>query len=152
VVLRDMRTGTPVGPSDVGVGLSQLVPVIASLIANDDGLIAIEQPELHLHPAVQVGLGDLLANSASDSSTDPEAQRCMLIETHSEHLMLRLLRRIRETSDGELPPGAPSVTADQVAVVYVEPTEERLNLTTLRIAPDGDFIDHWPRGFFQERA
>jgi hypothetical protein len=47
VGLRDTRTGTLVGPSDVGVGLSQLVPVIVSLVSGDDGLVAIEQPELH---------------------------------------------------------------------------------------------------------
>ena len=65
VGLRDTRTGTLVGPSDVGVGLSQLVPVIVSLVSGDDGLVAIEQPELHIHPAVQVGVGDLLAVAAT---------------------------------------------------------------------------------------
>jgi predicted ATPase len=154
VVLRDIRTGTVVGPSDVGVGLSQLVPVIVSVVAKDDGLIAIEQPELHLHPAVQVGLGDLLAASVDDSSALTENERCMLIETHSEHIMLRLLRRIRKTTEceGELPPGTPALTPRHVAVIYVEPTEDQLNLTPLRIAADGDFVDRWPRGFFQERG
>jgi hypothetical protein len=153
VILRDSRTGTVVGPSDVGVGLSQLVPVIVSIVAKDDGLIAIEQPELHIHPAVQVGLGDLLAASVDEESNAlAETERCMLIETHSEHIMLRLLRRIRETTEGTVPPGAPVLTANQVAVIYVEPTEGQLDLTPLRIAGDGDFIDRWPHGFFQERG
>lgn len=152
VALRDIRTNTLVGPSDVGVGLSQLVPVIVSLAASDDGLVAIEQPELHIHPAVQVGVGDLLAVSATAQSSDLDAERCLLIETHSEHIMLRLLRRIRETSENELPPGAPSLTPEQVAVIYVEPTEDVLRLTPLRITSDGDFLDRWPRGFFEERG
>jgi hypothetical protein len=152
VALRDIRTGTLVGPSDVGVGLSQLVPVIVSLVSGDDGLVAIEQPELHIHPAVQVGVGDLLATAATTQTSDLEAERCLLIETHSEHIMLRLLRRIRETSENELPPGAPSLTPDKVAVIYVEPTEDVLRLTPLRITPDGDFLDRWPRGFFEERG
>jgi hypothetical protein len=96
VVLRDIRTGTLVGPSDVGVGLSQLVPVIVSVISDDDGLVAIEQPELHIHPAIQVGVGDLLASAVGEQSTNLDPERCLLIETHSEHIMLRLLRRIRE--------------------------------------------------------
>jgi hypothetical protein len=152
VALRDVRTGTLVSPSDVGVGLSQLVPVIVSLVSGGTGLVAIEQPELHIHPAVQVGVGDLLVVAATAQSSDPDAERCLLIETHSEHIMLRLLRRIRETSENELPPDAPSLTPDQVAVIYVEPTEDVLRLTPLRIAPDGDFIDRWPRGFFEERG
>jgi hypothetical protein len=152
VALRDIRTGTLVGPSDVGVGLSQLVPVVVSLVSGDDGLVAIEQPELHLHPAVQVGVADLLAVAATAQSADSDAERCLLIETHSEHIMLRLLRRIRETFENELPPGAPSLTPFQVAVIYVEPTEDVLRLTALRITPDGDFLDRWPRGFFEERG
>ena len=150
--LRDIRTNTLVGPSDVGVGLSQLVPVIVSLITSIDNLVAIEQPELHIHPAIQVGVGDLLATAATDQGPDVEAARCLLIETHSEHVMLRLLRRIRETAANELPPGAPPLTPDQVAVIYVEPTEDVLRLTPLRISADGDFIDRWPRGFFEERG
>ena len=152
VGLRDIRTGTLVGPSDVGVGLSQLVPAIVSLVVGDDGLVAIEQPELHIHPAVQVGVGDLLAVAANAERFDLDAERCLLIETHSEHIMLRLLRRIREMSENELPPGAPSLTPNQVAVIYVEPTEDVLRLAPLRITADGDFLDRWPRGFFEERG
>ena len=152
VVLRDIRTGTLVGPSDVGVGLSQLVPVIVSIVSGDDGLVAIEQPELHIHPAIQVGVGDLLASAVDEQSANVDGERCLLIETHSEHIMLRLLRRIRETSESELPPGAPSLTPEHVAVIYVEPSDEELKLTPLRIAADGDFIDRWPKGFFKERG
>lgn len=152
VALRDIRTGTLVGPSDVGVGLSQLVPVIVSVVSGDDGLVAIEQPELHIHPALQVGVGDLLVVAATAQSSDRDSERCVLVETHSEHIMLRLLRRIRETSENDLPPGAPSLTPNQVAVIYVEPTDDVLRLMPLRIAPDGDFLDRWPRGFFAERG
>lgn len=156
--LRDIRTNTLVGPSDVGVGLSQLVPVIVSLLDSTDSLVAIEQPELHIHPAIQVGLGDLFAKSVfgmtsgSDLDLPRDLPHCLLIETHSEHIMLRLLRRIRETTEKELPPGAPALTPELIAVIYVEPTEDVLKLTSLRIAADGDFIDPWPRGFFEERG
>ncbi|MBK7994109.1 MAG: DUF3696 domain-containing protein [Blastocatellia bacterium] len=74
------------------------------------------------------------------------------LETHSEHLILRLLRRIRETNDNELPPDAPALTPDKVSVIYVEQTAEGVKLTPLRIDETGEFIDRWPKGFFEERA
>jgi hypothetical protein len=117
VVLRDERTGVVVGPNDVGVGLSQLIPVIVSTLALDEGLLCIEQPELHIHPAIQVGLGDLFAKAIHD---DQHRDRTFLLETHSEHIMLRLLRRIRETSEDALPPQMPSLDQHDVAVIYVE--------------------------------
>ena len=54
VVLREERTGVIVGPNDVGVGLSQLIPVIVSTLDLEQGLLCIEQPELHVHPAIQI--------------------------------------------------------------------------------------------------
>ena len=135
-------------PQDVGVGIAQLLPVVVMLLDERPSLIAIEQPELHLHPKVQVGLGDLLIKKIA---TDPSA-RC-LIETHSEHLLLRLLRRIRETGDGTLPPGSPvTLHPNQVSVMYVESSEVGTRFVPLRIDETGEFIDRWPRGFFEERA
>ncbi len=90
VALRDIRTNTLVGPSDVGVGLSQLVPVIVSLVSGDDGLVAIEQPELHIHPPFKSAWATFLQLPQRLRASEPDAERCLLIETHSEHIMLRL--------------------------------------------------------------
>jgi hypothetical protein len=120
VVLRDERMGVVVGPNDVGIGLSQLIPVIVSSIGLPEGLLCIEQPELHIHPAIQVALGDLFATAIKRDDQPFFRDRTLLLETHSEHIMLRLLRRIRETAEGELAPGAPSVDPHDVAVIYVE--------------------------------
>jgi hypothetical protein len=90
IVLRDERTGVVVGPNDVGVGLSQLIPVIVSTLALDEGLLCIEQPELHIHPAIQVGLGDLFAMAIRERDQPLPRDRTLLLETHSEHIMLRL--------------------------------------------------------------
>lgn len=59
-------------------------------------LIAIEQPELHIHPRLQAAIGDLFVESIQKNG------HRFIIETHSEHLILRLLRRIRETEKGKL--------------------------------------------------
>ena len=65
--------------------------------------------------------------------------------------MLRFLRRIRETSEDELPPGKWPLKPDQLAVYYVEQGDKGVTLTKIRIDQDGEFIDRWPKGFFDER-
>ena len=146
VELIETRTGLRAQPRDVGIGISQVLPVVVAALQPSAGLIAIEQPELHIHPAVQVGLGDLFVRASADNGS------AFLIETHSEHLILRLLRRIRETTDGELPAGLPALSPDQVGVIYVERGESGVKLTALPIDATGEFTSRWPAGFFEERA
>ena len=136
----------PVRVADVGVGISQVLPVVvAALDTERPGITAIEQPELHLHPRMQVELGDLFAQPVDDG-------RVFLLENHSEHLMLRLLRRIEETHTGELAEGKPALRPDQVSVIFVEQVDGEIRATPLRINETGEFIDRWPHGFFRERA
>ncbi len=151
VKLYNKKRGIFLDIMDVGVGISQLVPVVIQALNKEKGgLIAMEQPELHLHPAVQVVLGDLFIASAR------EPDRTFLIETHSEHLLLRLLRRIEETTENELPPGTIGFSAEDISVIYVEPvhTEKtvRTRIKRLRVDTTGEFEDRWPNGFFEERA
>jgi predicted ATPase len=74
------------------------------------------------------------------------------LETHSEHLILRFLRRIRETGEDSLPPGKEPLQPEQLAVYYVEQSQKGISLTQIRVDADGEFIDRWPKGFFSERA
>lgn len=150
--LMDLARGIPVAPSDVGVGISQMVPVVVACLMEPDGLVAIEQPELHIHPAIQVGLGDLFISATSTYRPATGPERSLLVETHSEHIMLRLLRRVREQSENELPPGILGLTPNDLSVVYVEATEQGPVFKKLRVSEDGDFVDNWPKGFFEERA
>ena len=152
VALRDFEQGILVAPSDVGVGISQMVPIIVGCLADGIGLLIVEQPELHVHPAVQVGIGDLLIHAVSSDNRSVTNSKSLLVETHSEHIMLRLLRRIRETAEGDLPPLAPSLTPDPLSIVYVEPADDGVKFRPLRIDEEGEFIDRWPSGFFEERS
>ena len=132
--------------SDVGTGISQILPVVvAALDPNRPGITAIEQPELHVHPRLQVELGDLFAQQVDQGGIS-------LLETHSEHLILRLLRRIEETGSNELPEGKPALKADQISVVFLEQVDGEVRATPLRIDETGEFIDRWPQGFFDERT
>jgi AAA ATPase domain/AAA domain, putative AbiEii toxin, Type IV TA system len=150
--LLDVNRGVLVAPNDVGVGISQMVPVVVSCLMDPKGLVAIEQPELHIHPAIQVGMGDLFVEASTLYQPAIGPERSLLVETHSEHIMLRLLRRIREKNDNELPPGTYGLSPEDLSVVYVEATKSGPIFRNLRVGDDGEFIDRWPRGFFEERA
>ena len=147
LVLIDKRTGTPVSHRDVGIGVSQVLPVLVSAYAFRDQLVAIEQPEIHLHPALQAELGDVFLASALG-----EQRNTFLLETHSEHLILRILRRIRETTDGELPEGAPTARPEDVSVLYVQPGSDGDEVIHIPVTADGEFERPWPEGFFPERS
>lgn len=138
--------GADVLPAEVGTGISQIVPVVvAALVGERKPVALIEQPELHVHPALQVALGDLFIENCG-------ARRQFIIETHSEHLILRLLRRIRETTHQELPEGAPQFDREALSVMYVESATDGARFTQLRVDQRGEFVDKWPAGFFEERA
>ncbi len=147
LVLLDRRTDTQVSHRDVGIGISQLLPVLVAAYASQQKIIAIEQPGIHLHPALKAEIGDLFIASALG-----ENKNTFLIETHSEHLILRILRRIRETTEGELPTDATPITPEQLAVLYVQPGKEGAEVINIPVNEDGEFDRPWPQGFFAERA
>ena len=145
--LIDKRTGTTVSHRDIGVGVSQLLPVLVKAYARKNRVIAIEQPEIHLHPALQAEMADVFIESALG-----EQKNTFLLETHSEHLILRLLRRIRETADGKLPEGMTKIYPEDISILYVKPGPEGSQVIRMIPNSDGDFDNPWPDGFFPERA
>jgi predicted ATPase len=147
LVLVDRRTDTIVSHRDVGIGVSQVLPVLVAAYAYSNKILAMEQPEIHLHPALQSELADVFIASALG-----EQKNTFILETHSEHVMLRILRRIRETNEGELPEGMPPVRPEDVSVLYVSPTRSGATVTAIPIRKDGEFAERWPQGFFDERA
>ena len=119
--------------------MGYVLPVLAALASSR--MTFIQQPELHLHPALQAELADALISEAGEARQD-------IVETHSEHLLLRLLRRVRQGQSHALP----ALDSNDLVVLYVNPGMDGTSkVSQLRISPDGDFIDRWPRGFFEER-
>lgn len=143
VTLWDTHNNIDVSATDIGVGVSQLLPLVVAVYSRSKGIIACEQPELHVHPRVQVAIGDLLIQDDTSAG--------FLIETHSEHLILRMLKRIRQTTAGELPDGVAPVTTDDISIVYLEPSENGVLSRRFNVTEDGDFDEDWPGGFFDER-
>lgn len=147
LVFRDEETLVEVSPKDIAIGITQLIPVIVAALNGDSALTFIEQPELHNHPAIEVSLGDLFISSISQRN-----DRCFILETHGEHLILRLLRRIRETAADELPSGANRLNPGDIAVYHVKRVSGELTIQHIRVDETGEFIDKWPSGFFEERG
>lgn len=145
LILMDRRSNTVVSHRDVGIGISQVLPVLVGAYAAKDRLVAIEQPEIHLHPKLQAELGDVFITSALDGR-----QNAFMLETHSEHLLLRVMKRMRQTVDGDLPDGVPPVRPDDVAVLYVEPDGKRSIVREMPLNERGELVKAWPGGFFEE--
>lgn len=142
--LRDISRGIDLKPHEIGTGISQVLPVVVAAVAvNNTSLLTIEQPELHIHPAMQVQLGDLFIEQSND-------QKFFLIETHSEHLLLRIMRRIRETAE-EQSSNTPKILPHEVAIYYVESENGITEVNRIGLDENGRFTDRWPRGFFAER-
>ena len=127
--------------ADVGYGINQILPVIIEGIASQEGsILCVEQPEIHLHPRLQANIADLMIDTIAD---EDGKRKQWIVETHSELLITRIQRRIREGK----------IKVEDVSVLYVDPDAEYTEgsaIIPLRMDENGDFIDHWPHGFFDE--
>ncbi len=143
VALADAKSAMPLLPTQVGAGISQIFPFVVASVKADLCMISIEQPELHLHPAWQVELADLMLTQTNQYSTN----KLFLVETHSEHMVLRLLKRIRESQDAPL-----SLDSKLAQIIFCEVFEGETRIRPIGITQDGDFDTAWPNGFFEERG
>jgi len=138
-------TGHKVELQDVGSGIPFVLPILYAVACG--GLVRIQQPELHLHPALQSSIADVFVE---EINRDLNTQ--FIVETHSEHLLLRLLRRIRDVEKGQCISEDLKLANDQAAVYYFDPQLSGGTVVTRQlITPLGDFYTDWPRGFFAER-
>lgn len=140
LVVRDRESGINVSTRDVGVGVSQVLPILIRLFSSQ-GITSIEQPELHLHPKMQSKLADSIIRSLNGKYDSQ-----IILETHSEHIILRLLKRIRDSKNSY-----PTLKAEDLRVYYAMPSKSGLQMVRLDVGDDGAFIDPWPDGFFDER-
>lgn len=118
--------------TDVGFGVSQLLPVLVLCHYVPEGSILIlEQPEIHLHPSVQAGLADLFIEVAKSRKLQ------IIVESHSEHLLRRLQRRIAEET----------LSPEDVALYFCRMEKGESKLDTLKVDEYGN-ISNWPKDFF----
>lgn len=132
--------------NEVGVGISQVVPFMAGVLKNEDCVLMCEQPELHIHPRWQLVLADMMLTQINMGY-----EKLFLVETHSEHIMLRLLKRRRETAENALDNKFLKCTVHEVQVIFCEQVDGRTRLLPIATTDEGEFDAPWPNGFFKER-
>ena len=98
-----------------------------------------------LHPKLQAELADVFIESALG-----ERKNMFILETHSEHLLLRVMRRMRETFEARLPDGNLPVRPSDVAVLYLEATTAGSVVRQMPLNERGELVKAWPGGFFEE--
>lgn len=147
VKLYHTKSKVEVSLQDVGFGISQFLPFLVQSVVSRNHSITIEQPELHVHPRLQADLADIFVRSIK-----PPYNNQFIIETHSEHLILRLLRRIRETTKKEQTDEGLTLSPDDISVLYVDSDENGSKVLHLNVESDGEFSQRWPNGFFMERT
>ena len=128
---------------DVGSGVGYFLPVLVSLV--QESISFIQQPELHLHPALQGRLADVFISTVNNHQA-----KQIIIETHSEHIVLRILRRIRTAQT--MNERSLKIQPQNLSIYYFDPIPSNgTNITKMAVAPNGDFYNSWPNGFFTER-
>lgn len=143
----EVKIKTPGAPDwvdlpDVGFGVSQVLPVVVqSFYAPPGSILFIEQPELHLHPSAQSNLADLFIDVLASRQDGAPRGVQLIVETHSEHFLNRLQRRIAEAD-----PTKPIETAD-VACYFARTTGTESTLEALQMDLFGN-IQNWPPNFF----
>jgi predicted ATPase len=118
--------------TDVGFGVSQILPVITlCYYAPEGSTLLLEQPEIHLHPVVQAGLADVFVDAARNRNIQ------IILESHSEHLLRRLQRRVAEEA----------MKPEDAALYFCSMEKGESHLTPLHLDIFGN-IENWPEDFF----
>ncbi|RFC52442.1 MAG: putative ATPase/ATPase/GTPase, AAA15 family [Verrucomicrobia bacterium] len=124
--------------TDVGFGVSQVLPaLVLPFYCPANSVVWMEQPEIHLHPQVQAQLADVFISAVQAREGNFARNVQLIVESHSEHFLNRLQRRIAEGS----------IKTEEVAIYFCRKTEGGTELEPLTVNMFGD-IENWPENFF----
>lgn len=126
------REGVACNLRDVGIGVSQVLPVlVVAYFALPGSTIVLEEPEIHLHPLAQSVLAELFVTISQERKVQ------FIVETHSEHLFRRMQTLIARQT----------ISADQAVMYFVERDGNAAKLCELELDEFGR-LQNWPSGFF----
>ena len=118
--------------TDVGFGVSQILPVLTlCYYVPENSVVLIEQPEIHLHPSVQAGLADVFIDAIKNRNIQ------IILESHSEHLLKRIQRRIAEEE----------INKEFAKLYFCQVEDGESILKNLELDLFGNIIN-WPENFF----
>ncbi|GEM_PF-698595 len=128
---------TRVSIADVGFGVSQIFPIILEgLRMPKESTLLLEQPEIHLHPNLQMRLADYFIALALSGKR-------VIVETHSDHIVNRLVRRIVEDRNGRM--------AQLIGIHFITPSDAGSMCQEVKVDPDRGIVN-WPNDFFDQAA
>ena len=131
-LVKKYKGGPDVRLTDIGFGVSQVLPVlILCYYAPEGSILILEQPEAHLHPKVQTELADVLIDVVKNRNLQ------IILESHSEYLLSRLQRRIAEKK----------IAAADTALYFCEIKDGTSEIEQLNVDEYGN-IRNWPQDFF----
>ena len=158
VMVKTSRQSAETPLTDVGFGVSQILPALVLLYYVPEGsMVLMEQPEIHLHPAVQSGLADIMLSVAKVRNVQ------IIVESHSEHLMRRLQRRVAEQKisfeDVNISPKDVKISSEDVKLYFISSEEgnkrragsAQAKISDLCLNEWGE-IEEWPPNFFGDEV
>lgn len=126
------RDGVASNLRDVGIGVSQVLPVlVVAYFAPPGSTIVLEEPEIHLHPSAQSILAELFVTISQERKVQ------FIVETHSEHLFRRMQTLIAKQE----------ITPNDAAMYFVEREGKAASMRPLELDDFGR-VKNWPEGFF----
>jgi len=137
--LRDTDSGRWANFADVGFGIGQAFPVLVEGLRTPfGGTFLVQEPEMHLHPDAQLAMADFLVSLVRSG-------RRVIVESHSEHLLLRIRHRIAlgTKSRGRL-------AKSDVSLVFVDKTQDGTSHAKVLQVDELGQIENWPKGFMED--
>lgn len=136
IIIANKKSSKRHNIAHVGVGISQVLPIIVKgLLSDEDSTLIFEQPELHLHPNVQALLGDFFLSMVLSN-------RQCIVETHSEHLINRLCRRVAASS-------AKDKLDESIKIFFTKMEKQGSSFEEAKIEKTGA-ISSWPDNFYDD--
>ena len=141
VLIKAQAWSPEVKITDVGFGVSQVLPaLVQAFYCPPHSTVWMEQPEIHLHPQVQSVLADVFISAVQSYQGGKARSVQLIIESHSEHFLTRLQRRIAEGV----------IATNDVAIYFCRNTRDGAVLESLDLDLFGE-IKNWPADFFGDQ-
>lgn len=141
--LKDTDSGRWANFADVGFGIGQALPVIVEgLRTPDNGIFLVQEPEIHLHPDAQLAMADFLIGLVGTN-------RRVIVETHSEHILLRIRRAVVERTIGD-ENSVRGLSKEDVSIIHVGKRSQGDSFATRLDLDDLGQVEKWPVGFMNE--